>query len=223
MTSIATCLRTAVCAQQPHGVATVYDRKTGEIRGGGSPSHLSHHGFRADARSPITDTRLKREGGTFHFGLRRFRNSYLALAVPTRVRLTLPHAIWLTSFAILSVSGGEQKGNPRISIHTDRPLQDDQPTPAPSTSSCFLGRVSNTKGLEGASPLAGRRPRLQCAWTSSGTAPEREARTNDCVPFVQYPTYDRSYHTSQSAHSIVGTTRRQRMRRLSGLAWPPLL
>ena len=72
VTSIATCLRTAVCAQQPHGVATVYDRKTGEIRGGGSPSHLSHHGFRADARSPITDTRLKREGGTFHFSLRNF-------------------------------------------------------------------------------------------------------------------------------------------------------
>ena len=40
--------------------------------GGGSPSHLSHYGFRADARSPITDTRLKREGGTFHFSLRNF-------------------------------------------------------------------------------------------------------------------------------------------------------
>ena len=172
MTSIATCLRTAVCAQQPHGVATVYDRKTGEIRGGGSPSHLSHHGFRADARSPITDTRLKREGGTFHFGLRRFRNSYLALAVPTRVRLTLPHAIWLTSFAILSVSGGEQKGNPRISIHTDRPLQDDQPTPAPSTSSCSLGRLTGTKLLEGASPWQGAAP------GSSALGPVREPRPN---------------------------------------------
>ena len=172
MTSIATCLRTAVCAQQPHGVATVYDRKTGEIRGGGSPSHLSHHGFRADARSPITDTRLKREGGTFHFSLRRFRNSYLALAVPTRVRLTLPHAIWLTSFAILSVSGGEQKGNPRISIHTDRPLQDDQPTPAPSTSSCSLGRLTGTKLLEGASPWQGAAP------GSSALGPVREPRPN---------------------------------------------
>ena len=172
MTSIATCLRTAVCAQQPHGVATVYDRKTGEIRGGGSPSHLSHHGFRADARSPITDTRLKREGGTFHFSLRRFRNSYLALAVPTRVRLTLPHAIWLTSFAILSVSGWEQKGNPRISIHTDRPLQDDQPTPAPSTSSCSLGRLTGTKLLEGASPWQGAAP------GSSALGPVREPRPN---------------------------------------------
>ena len=81
----------------------------------------------------------------------------------------------------------------------------------------------NTEGCRGVSLLSGRHPRLQCAWISSGTAPEREARTNDCVPFVQYPTYDRSYHQSQSAHSIVGTTRRQRMRCLSGLAWPPLL
>ena len=46
----------------------------------------------------------------------------------------------------------------------------------------------------GVSLLSGRHPRLQCAWISSGTAPEREARTNDCVPFVQYPIYDRSYH-----------------------------
>ena len=52
----------------------------------------------------------------------------------------------------------------------------------------------DTEGYGGVSPLSGRRPRLQCAWISSGTAPEREARTNDCVPFVQYPIYDRSYH-----------------------------
>ena len=152
--------------------------------------------------------------------------------------------------------GCQQKGNPRwISIQTDRSLQ------MTNTPFCLFPQGHprakylsgfNTEGNEGASPLAGRRPRLQCAWTSSGTAPEREARTNDCVsfvgdrrdpggwcppplshhglhrtndcvPFVQYPTYDRSYHPSQSAHSIVGTTRRQRMRRLSGLAWPPLL
>ena len=48
----------------------------------------------------------------------------------------------------------------------------------------------DTEGYGGVSPLSGRRPRLQCAWTSSGTAPEWEARTNDCVPFVQYHTYD---------------------------------
>ena len=53
----------------------------------------------------------------------------------------------------------------------------------------------NTEGCRGVSLLSGRHPRLQCAWISSGTAPEREARTNDCVPFVQYPIYDRSYHT----------------------------
>ena len=125
--------------------------------GGGSPSHLSHHGFRADARSPITDTRLKREGGTFHFSLRRFRNSYLTLAVPTRVRLTLPHAIWLTSFAILSVSGGEQKGNPRwISIHTDRPLQMTSPHPLRSRHS-DLGGVLQYPGTRGGVAL-GRAP-----------------------------------------------------------------
>ena len=100
------------------------------------------------------------------------RAEYLALAVPTRVRLTLPHAIWLTSFAILSVSGGEQKGNPRISIHTDRPLQDDQPTPAPSTSSCSLGRLTGTKLLEGASPWQGAAP------GSSALGPVREPRPN---------------------------------------------
>ena len=52
----------------------------------------------------------------------------------------------------------------------------------------------NNEGCRGVSLLSGRHPRLQCAWISSGTAPEREARTNDCVPFVQYPIYDRSYH-----------------------------
>ena len=34
-------LRTAVCAQLAHGVATVYDRNTGEIRGGGVPRFLA--------------------------------------------------------------------------------------------------------------------------------------------------------------------------------------
>ena len=82
----------------------------------------------------------------------------------------------------------------------------------------------------GVSLLSGRHPRLQCAWISSGTAPEREARTNDCVPFVQYPTYDRSHHQSPSAHSIVGTsdqTSAHAVLKLSGVAAalvnPPLL
>ena len=120
------------------------------------------------------------------------------------MRLALIHAIWPTSFAILSVSGGEQKGNPRwISIQTDRSLQMTntpfclfpQGHPLAKTLSGF-----DTEGCRGVSLLSGRHPRLQCAWISSGTAPEREARTNDCVPFVQYPIYDRSCHTSQSAH-----------------------
>ena len=50
------------------------------------------------------------------------------------------------------------------------------------------GVCFNTQGHEGASPSAGRRLRLQFPW-DSGTAPEREARTNDLkqVLFVRYP------------------------------------
>ena len=101
-------------------------------------------------------------------------------------------------FLSLECLSFEQKGNPRwISIQTDRSLQMTntpfclfpQGHPLAKTLSGF-----NTEGCRGVSLLSGRHPRLQCAWISSGTVPEREARTNDCVPFVQYPIYDRSYH-----------------------------
>ena len=120
----------------------------------------------------------------------------------------------------------EQKGNPRwISIQTDRSLQ------MTNTPFCLfpqghplakLSQASTPRDAGGCRSCQGATPGSS-AWISSGTAPEREARTNDCVPFVQYPTYDRSHHQSQSSHSIVGTTRRQRMRCLSSLVWPLLL
>ena len=52
VTSIATCLRTAVCAQLAHGVATVYDPETGEIRGGGVPRLLAITVFTGRSLTP---------------------------------------------------------------------------------------------------------------------------------------------------------------------------
>ena len=76
----------------------------------------------------------------------------------------------------------------------------------------------------GVSLLSGRHPRLQCAWISSGTAPEREARTNGVYPSSSTPSMiDHVIPHRAPTVIYVGTTRRQRMRCLSGLAWPPLL
>ena len=157
-----------------------------------------------------------------------FRNSYFDnLAVPTRVRLTLIHAIWPTSFAILSVSGGEQKGNPRwISIYTDRLLKDDQyallfiPSGAPTRqiSQASIPRdAGEWRSCQGATP------------GSSALGSVREPRPNGrpgrmtVYPSSSTPSMIDHIIPPQSAHSNVGTTRRQRMRCLSGLAWPPLL
>ena len=59
-----------MCAQIAHGVPTVYDRKTGEIRGGDVPRLLAITVF---TERSLT---LKRAGGTFSFSLKIFRNSY---------------------------------------------------------------------------------------------------------------------------------------------------
>ena len=101
------------------------------------------------------------------------------------------------------------------------PSQMTSPHPLRSRHRDFGARV-NTEGYEGASPLPGRRLRLQCPW-DSGTAPEREARANDYVPSSSTPSMIDHIMPSQSAHFTVVTTRRQRMRCLSSLAWPPLL
>ena len=113
-----------MCAQIAHDVPTVYDRKTGEIRGGGVPRLLAITVFTERSMT------LKREGGTFSFSLRISEGysgtAIVALAVPTRVRLTLTHAIWPTYKLghLIGFRGGTERTSTRwISIQTDRSLQ----------------------------------------------------------------------------------------------------
>ena len=113
-----------MCAQIAHGVPTVYDRKTGEIRGGDVPRLLAITVF---TERSLT---LKRAGGTFSFSLRISEGysgtAIAALAVPTRVRLTLTHAIWPTYKLghLIGFRGGTERTSTRwISIQTDRSLQ----------------------------------------------------------------------------------------------------
>ena len=189
---------------------------------------------------------LKREGGTFSFSLRISEGysgtAIVALAVPTRVRLTLTHAIWPTYKLghLIGFRGGTERTSTRwISIQTDRSLQmtnmpfclfsqgapTRQSSPKPSGFNTEGNpQASTPRDAGGASLLSGRHPRLQCDWISSGTAPEREARTNGVYPSSSTPSMiDHVIPHRAPTVIYVGTTRRQRMRCLSGLAWPPLL
>ena len=97
-------------------------------------------------------------------------------------------------------------------------------THSPKALSEPLPQASTPRDAGGASLLSGRHPRLQCDWISSGTAPEREARTNGVYPSSSTPSMiDHVIPHRAPTVIYVGTTRRQRMRCLSGLAWPPLL
>ena len=109
-----------------------------------------------------------------------------------------------------------------ISIHTDRPLQMTSPHPLRSRHSDFGGCASIPRDTRGRRPRQGAASGSTFPW-DSGTAPEREARTNDYVPPSSTPSMIDEIMPSQSACFTVGTTRRQRMRCLSSLAWPPLL
>ena len=123
----------------------------------------------------------------------------------------------------LSCAVHEQKGNPRwISIHTDRPLQMTSPHPLQSRHSDLGGCASIPRDTRGRRPRQGAASGSTFPW-DSGTAPEREARTNDYVPPSSTPSMIDEIMPSQCAYFTVGTTRRQRMRCLSSLAWPPLL
>ena len=126
-----------------------------------------------------------------------------------------------------SLSPQEQKGNPRwISIQTDRSLQMTntpfclfpQGHPLAKTLSGFnRGMPGGCRSCQGATP------------GSSALGSVREPRPNGrpgrmtAYPSSSTPSMIDHIMPSQSAHFTVGTTRRQRMRCLSSLAWPPLL
>ncbi len=167
---------------------------------------------------------LKREGGTFSFSLRISEGysgtAIAALAVPTRVRLTLTHAIWPTYKLghLIGFRGGTERTSTRwISIQTDRSLQmTNMPfclfsQGAPNRQSSFRAKTLrlqhrgkpsgfNTEGCRGGVALVRAPPPAPVRLDQFGNRARTGGQDEWRVPFVQYPTYDRSCHTSQSAH-----------------------
>ena len=133
-----------------------------------------------------------------------------ALAVPTRVRLTLTHAIWPTYKLghLIGFRGGTERTSTRwISIQTDRSLQmTNMPFCLfwhPLAKSSLRAKTPsgfNTEGCRGGVALVRAPPPAPVRLDQFGNRARTGGQDEWRVPFVQYPIYDRSCHTSQSAH-----------------------